>query len=108
MARYNKHRITNRVDISLEEREQAIVRYINLHPRKGVPNPFMAELWKNDEFYLKVIEARPKTLSPDQVRAIRKLSSLGRSDAEIVDEIGALNETQVKNVLKGKTYRRIV
>ncbi len=67
----------------------------------------MAELWKDYDFYLKVNEARPKTLSPDQVRMIRKLWANSRSIAEIAEEAGALNETQVKNVIVGRTYRRI-
>ena len=67
----------------------------------------IAELWKDDEYYLKVIEARPKTLSPDQVKKIRELASKDWLVAEIVKEVGALNEIQVKNVLAGKTYKRI-
>ena len=103
----HKHRITNRVDISLDERDKAVTEYLRQNPRKGIPNPFMAELWKDDDFYLKNIEARPKTLSPDQVRLIRELWKNDRSIADIADEVGALNEIQVKNVVAGRTYRRI-
>ena len=103
----HKHRITDRIDISLEERDRAISDYLRQNPRKGIPNPFIAELWKDDDFYLRVIEARPKTLSPDQVRAIRSLSQSGRTIAEIAEDVGALNEIQVKNVLARRTYRRI-
>ncbi|MDZ7793605.1 MAG: hypothetical protein U5P10_07925 [Spirochaetia bacterium] len=103
----HEHRITDRVNITLKEREKAILDYIRKNPRKGIPNPFIAELWKDDDFYLKVIEARPKTLSQEQVRKIREMGKMGRPTSEIVKEVGALNEVQVKKVIKGKTYRRM-
>lgn len=102
-----EHRITDRVDIPLEERDRAITEYVRQHPRKGIPNPFVSELWKDDEFYMKVIEARPKTLTPDQVIEIRRLAALGRPVAEIAEEIDALNGLQVRNVVKGRYYKRI-
>jgi len=101
------HRIIHRMDISLEERDKAITEFVRRNPRKGIPNPFIAELWKDDAFYLKVIAARPKTLSPSQVRKIRELVGIGRTITEIVEQVGALNEMQVKNVIAGRTYRRI-
>ena len=103
----HKYRGTGNINISLEERDKAISEFIRQHPKKGVPNPFMSELWEDDDFYLRVIEARDKTLSPDQVRQIRTLAEMGRSISQITKEVNALNEIQVKNVLAGKTYRRI-
>ena len=58
-------------------------------------------------FYLKNIGAKAKSLSPDQVRMIRELWAKRRSIAEIAEAVGALNETQVKNVIAGRTYQRI-
>jgi len=107
LSELHKYGIINRRDISLEERDRAIAKYARLNPRKGMPNPFIAELWKDDEFYLKVIGARLKTLSPEQVREIRRLARQNRTLAQIVEEVGALNELQVKNVIDGKTYKRI-
>jgi hypothetical protein len=103
----HKLHIIDRTNISLEERNAALERYFRENPRKGIPNPFISELWKDDEFYLKVIEARPKTLSPEQVRKIRRLSKSGMLAANIVDEVEALNVIQVKNVIAGRTYNRI-
>jgi hypothetical protein len=100
-------RIIHDTNITLEERELAIAEYCRRKPRKGLPNPFIAELWKSDDFYLKVIEAKEKTLTPEQVNQIRALHAQGKSPSQIVDEVGALNEPQVKNVIKGKTYRRV-
>lgn len=102
-----KHRITNRMDISLAERDRAIAEYVRQHPRKGMPNPFMTELWKDDEHYLKVIGSRKKTLTPDQVRRIRELDRSGCSVAKITRRVGALNEKQVQDVLANRTYTRI-
>ena len=103
----HEHRIIGRLDITLEERDKAIGEFARQNPRRGIPNPFIAELWRDDEYYLKVIESRPKTLSPDQVRQIRRLAASRRPIAEIAQEVGALNELQVKNVISGKYYRRM-
>lgn len=100
-------RIIADTNISLEERDHAIAEYCRRHARKGLPNPFIAELWKDDNFYLKVIEAKEKTLSSHQVSQIRSLHAQGKSLPQIVDEVGAINEQQVKNVITGKTYRRM-
>lgn len=75
---------------------RAISDYLRQNPRKRIPNPFIAKLWKDDDFYLKSIGAEAKTLSPDQVRMIGELWAKGRSVADIAEEVGALNETQVK------------
>ena len=107
-AKYlHEHRITKNINISLEEREKAIDEYIRQNPRKGIPNPFMSELWKDDDHYLRVIGTREKTLSPNQVRQIRALEEMGLPISQITRKVNALNETQVKNVLAGRTYRRI-
>jgi hypothetical protein len=103
----HEHRITDRPMISLEDRDRAIAEYVRRNPRKGVPNPCLAELWKDDDYYIRVIEARPKTLSAEQVRHIRKLTSEGVSIEEIAETVGALNEIQVKNVVAGRTYQRV-
>lgn len=103
----HKLRITDREDITLEERDKAVAEYARRNPRKGLPNPFISELWKNDNYYLKIIEARPKTLSPNQVKKIRELYAKGWLVKDITEEVDALNELQVKNVIAKKTYKRI-
>jgi len=100
-------RITDKINVSIEDRDKAIGEYIRQNPRKGIPNPFISELWENDDYYLRVIEARPKTLSVDQVKKIRELGKMGWPVSQIANEVKALNETQVKNVLAGKTYQRV-
>lgn len=102
-----KFRFIKSTDVSLEERDKAIVKFVKQNPRKGVPNPFIAELWQDDEFYLKIIEARPKTLTADQVRKIREMAKLRKTVSEITKSVDALNELQVRNVISGKNYSRI-
>ncbi len=99
--------ITSKEKISLDERETAIAEYIRRYPRKGIPHPLMADHWQEYEFYLNYIESRSNTLSADQVRKIRELYSLGKSVPEIAEEVDALNELQVKRVIKGITYKRV-
>jgi hypothetical protein len=99
--------ITNNMRISLDERERAIEEYSRRNPRKGIPNPFMKALWTNDDYYLKVIGSREKTLTPDQVRSIRSLHQSGGTVEEITEKVGALHEKQVKDVLANRTYIRV-
>lgn len=99
--------IIARQDISLIERDRALGEYLRRNPRKGIPNPFMAELWKDDDHYLKVNEAHPKRLSKPQVLRIRELAAEGRSIEEITDDVGALDERQVQRVVDGRTYQRV-
>lgn len=98
--------IISRTSISLEEREKAIALFVEKYPRKGIPNPWIAALWQDDNFYARIMGARAKTLSRDQVRRIRALAPTGISVKEITKEVRALNELQVKNVIIGKTYTR--
>lgn len=107
LRQLHKLGVIARQDISLEERDRAIAEYLRENPRKGIPNPFMAELWKDDNHYLKVNAANPKRLSAPQVRRIRELAAEGSSIEDITKAVGALNETQVKNVITGRSYGRI-
>ena len=102
----HKLKLTTSPKVSLEEREKAIDDFIAKHPRRGIPNPFIAALWKDDAFYERVMGSRAKTLSRDQVMQIRELNSAGRIVKEIVREVRALNDSQVRDVLLNRTYNR--
>ena len=99
--------LLGRKNKSLGDREKAISEYARRHSRKGIPNPFMADLWKNDEHYLKVNESHPKRLSAEQVRHVRELAATGYSNRDITKIVGALDERQVQKVVAGKTYNRV-
>ena len=104
----HEHKITDKIDINLEERDHAISRYVSrVGTKAGVPNLFLAELWRDEEFYLKVLSGRSDVLTPGQVLAIRQLAAKGRTPQQIFEAVGARNVEQVKRVLDGKTYTRI-
>jgi hypothetical protein len=102
----HKYGITSRENISFEDRKWAVAEYERRNPRKGIPNPFLSELWKEDGFYDKVISARSNTLSKDQVHQIRELNTYGWSIPGIVIEVGAIDERQVRDVISGKHYSK--
>ena len=96
------------MNISLEERESAILEYVRQGgTRPRVPNLLLAELWRDDQFYLKVLAGRGDVLVPAQVIAIRQLAAQGKGEQQIYEEVGARNLNQVKRVLAGKTQKRV-
>jgi hypothetical protein len=60
------------------------------------------------EFYLKVLAGRDDVLTPAQVVAIRHLAAEVKDERLIFEIVGARNVDQVKRVLAGKTYRRVL
>lgn len=92
---------------SPELAEQALGTWLKEHPRKGLPAPWMTELWKDDEYALNVICGRDGRLSVDQVRRIRMLAREGVSAELICQEVGAFSAQQVCRVVEGKTYSRV-
>lgn len=107
MRLLHQQRLTQSSRVSLEERDRALEAYYLAHPRSGVPNLLVSKAWESDEYYAKVITGRRSTLSAEQVRMIRQLSSEGLSVGEIQARIGARNLGQIKRVLEGATYGRI-
>ncbi|TYP94479.1 MULTISPECIES: hypothetical protein [Nitrosomonas] len=73
----HEHRITDRLGISLEERERAINDFSKSHPRLGVPNLIVADLWKDEEYATRIICGAPGRLSVHQIREIRRLNKIG-------------------------------
>jgi hypothetical protein len=104
----HEHKVTASANISLEERECAILKYVQregTQPR--VPNLLLAKLWRDDGFYLKVLAGRDDVLTPSQVVAIRQLAAEGKDKRLICEVVAACNIDQVKRVLAGKTYKRV-
>jgi hypothetical protein len=110
----HEHRLISSVDITLEEREHAIAEFAKVEyasrssARSTVPNLLLSQLWLDDEFYLKVLAGRSDVLTPNQVVAIRQLASEGKDNVQIMEIVQARNAEQVKRVLEGKTYKRII
>lgn len=105
----HEHRLIPSINISLEERENALLDYTRRSGvRAGIPNPVLAMLWRDDAFYMKVLAGRGDVLTPAQVMAIRKLAAEGKDEGLIVAIAGARNVYQVRRLLSGKTYNRII
>ena len=90
-----------------EDREKIIKKYIEDHPRKGVPNPLVAQIWNDADYAAKVICGRDGRLSIEQVQLIREAAIEGLRVSEIRELVSAKDNQQVMRVLDGKTYARI-
>ncbi len=89
-----------------DERDGIVSLWIKEHPRKGLPAPWMAEKWRDNDWAIAQICCRDDRLSVDQVRAIRELAKQFSAE-EISIRIGAKDVNQVNRVIYGKTYSRI-
>lgn len=89
-----------------DERDRIVSEWLKEHPRKGLPAPWVAEKWRDNDWAVAQICGRDGRLSVEQVRAIRELAK-EYSAEEIFARIGAKNVAQVKRVLEGKTYSRV-
>lgn len=98
---------TGRPVVLDEDREQILDSYLKDHPRKGLPNPLIAKLWKNDDYAVQIICSGERRLTVGQVQEIRRYAAEGMNVKAITRKVGARNERQVQNVIEGRTYARI-
>ncbi|WMP17646.1 GIY-YIG nuclease family protein [Thiothrix lacustris] len=103
----HKHRLLNSDRVTLKERDMALVEYQRQHPKAGIPNLLISELWKDDEYAARIICGSEGRLSVDQVHEIRKFNDMAIPLEKIVELVNALNIQQVQRVIKGQTYSRI-
>ena len=103
----HKHRLLDSDRASLKERDRAVFEYQKQHPRAGIPNLLISELWKDDNYAEKIICGAEGRLTPDQIREIRTLNEWSIPIQKIVELVKAKNALQVERVLQGKTYYRI-
>ena len=103
----HEHRLLNSDKANLEERDAAILEYQKQHPRAGISNLLISELWKDDNYASKIICGPEGRLSVQQVQKIRELDNAGIPIEKICEMVNALNINQVERVLSGKTYSRI-
>lgn len=89
-----------------DERDRIVNNWLKEHPRKGLPAPWVAEKWRDNDWAVAQICGRDDRLSIEQVRALRKLAKEYPAE-EICARIGAKNVDQVKRVIEGKTYVRV-
>lgn len=103
----HKLRLTKSERVTLNERDKAIVDYQQQHPKAGIPNLLISELWKDDNYASKIICGREGRFSIEQVKEIRRLNDLGIPLEKIVELVSARNIQQVQRVVNGETYSRI-
>ena len=89
-----------------DERDKILHKWLNDQPRLGLPAPWVAEKWKDNDWAIAQICRRDGRLSPVQVKTIRELAK-NHTPEEIYVRIVAKDVGQVKRVLDGKTYARI-
>ena len=99
--------LKNDASVVPDNRALVLERYLYDHPRKGVANPLISALWKDENYATSVICGRDDRLSVKQVRLIRSLEAAGLSLPEISSLVHARNIEQVRRVLKGETYSRV-
>lgn len=90
-----------------DDRDRLLGDWIREHPRKGLPAPWVSEKWEDPDWAIAQICGRENRLSVEQVRAIRELAKAHPVE-QIAERIGARNTDQVRRVIDGKTYTRVV
>jgi hypothetical protein len=94
--------------VSPDDVQNVINRFFENTSRKGIPNPLAAANWLDPSYAEKVICAGPDRLKAQQIRDARFLSSLGHDVEVVAARVGARNVDQVRRVLAGSTYSRIL
>jgi len=74
---------------------------------QGIKNPMIEKLWKDDKYYARVIGNRENTFSQLEIEKIRKMANEGLNAEHIAKQFGITSMNRVKNILTGKTYRRM-
>ena len=107
MKYLHKHRLLSSEKVGIDVRDKAITEFQKLHPRAGIANVLISDLWKDDAYAAKIICGADDRLSIEQVIKIRELFNEGVSVEKICQLVEAKNTRQVQKVINGKTYSRI-
>lgn len=75
--------------------------------RQGMLNPMIKQLWLDDRYYAKVIGNRSNTISNADLIKIRSLGEEGYNVKYISENLNNLDMRRIRNVLTGKTYKRM-
>jgi hypothetical protein len=100
-------RLIGSTNISPDARDRALEAYARKNPSDIRSYQYLEDLWRDDVFYWRIIDARANTLSVTQIREARYLAANGHDVSSITLKVGALNEIQIKNLLTGRTYSRV-
>lgn len=77
-----------------DKRDRIVSKWLEDHPRKGLPAPWVAEKWRDRDWAIAQICGRDDRLSVEQVWAIRELAK-EHSSEEVFTRIGAKDVAQV-------------
>ena len=80
-------------------RGQDSLFYFANQSRRGIPNPMIEKLWRDDSYYAKVIGNRDSTVSQDDLRKIRKMAHEGHQLDSIGQHFGIVNIKRIKSIL---------
>jgi hypothetical protein len=100
--------VNDRSLVDTDDREEILDDYLKQHPNLGAPKPGIAEKWNDPSYAEAVICGRDNRLPADQVREIRYLSAMGNDEGVIKRLVGAIDNDQIKRVLSGRTFSRIM
>ena len=90
-----------------EERDAAVESISASENLEGRANPLNAARWASDpQFVERVICGHSGRLTVDEVRQIRTWSALGKTNADIQRALSR-HKRQIRDVVVGRTYRRI-
>ena len=89
-----------------EHRERAVRDLISTYARKGIANPLLSAIWRDDDYAASIICGNPNNFSREQVGQIRFMSEIGKSIEEIAETLGC-SVSRVRKLLQGNTYSRV-
>jgi hypothetical protein len=90
----------------MEHRSALVRQAIKRAAREGKPNPWLAAMWRSDEFAASRICGNPNNLDLEQVREARLLADFGWSIEKIAERFVCSSE-RVRRLLRGSTYSRV-
>jgi hypothetical protein len=96
-----------RGEVEADRREEALSEIIR-ESRKNGANPALSARWSDDAFAIRMICAHRNRLKPNQIENAKLLRAAGHSDASVASMIGAKDPAQVRRMLSGKTYSRVL
>ncbi|VTZ28580.1 hypothetical protein MPC1_9700002 [Methylocella tundrae] len=91
-----------------DQRDKLLDEWITKHSRAGLPAPWVAERWQNPEWASSFVCTGVGRLTEQQIRHIRTLGEQGISVEEIRNLANARTLDQVRGVLSGRTYSRVI
>lgn len=91
---------------SWEQRERSIRALTDECARKGIANPLVSALWRDDDYAASIICGNPNNFNLEKVHQIRFMAEVGKTSEQIAKHLGCSLD-RVKRLLGGDTYSRV-